>query len=178
MLEYANKITLKGDNIMKFAVITDIHGNFDALQTVLDDIDSRDDIEKIYNLGDNIGIGHETNKVLDTIFDRDDMEMIAGNHDEAIMSLVNGTPYPEDLKGKFYEHHQWIEGHLDESYYDEINQLPRYIEMTIKGKKILFIHYEIENDKMSAPIDEQPLHLLQKMTNKLFLNYLKTKKPI
>ncbi|MDU7186432.1 metallophosphoesterase family protein, partial [Staphylococcus epidermidis] len=25
-----------------------------------------------------------------------------------------------------------------------------------KGKKILFIHYEIENDKMSAPIDEQP----------------------
>ena len=28
--------------------------------------------------------------------------------------------------------------------------------MTIKGKKILFIHYEIENDKMSAPIDEQP----------------------
>ena len=137
MLEYANKITLKGDNIMKFAVITDIHGNFDALQTVLDDIDSRDDIEKIYNLGDNIGIGHETNKVLDTIFDRDDMEMIAG-------------------KGKFYEHHQWIEGHLDESYYDEINQLPRYIEMTIKGKKILFIHYEIENDKMSAPIDEQP----------------------
>ena len=42
MLEYANKITLKGDNIMKFAVITDIHGNFDALQTVLDDIDSRD----------------------------------------------------------------------------------------------------------------------------------------
>ena len=26
------------------------------------------------------------------------MEMIAGNHDEAIMSLVNGTPYPEDLK--------------------------------------------------------------------------------
>ena len=31
----------------------------------------------------------------------DDMEMIAGNHDEAIMSLVNGTPYPEDLKGNF-----------------------------------------------------------------------------
>ena len=35
------------------------------------------------NFGDNIGIGHETNKVLDTIFDRDDMEIIAGNHDES-----------------------------------------------------------------------------------------------
>lgn len=35
------------------------------------------------------------------IFDRDDMEIIAGNHDEAIMSIVNGTPYPEDLKINF-----------------------------------------------------------------------------
>lgn len=47
---------------MKFAIITDVHGNFDALQTVLDDIDNREDIDKIYNLGDNIGIGHETTK--------------------------------------------------------------------------------------------------------------------
>ena len=163
---------------MKFAVITDIHGNFDALQTVLDDIDSRDDIEKIYNLGDNIGIGHETNKVLDTIFDRDDMEMIAGNHDEAIMSLVNGTPYPEDLKGKFYEHHQWIEGHLDESYYDEINQLPRYIEMTIKGKRFYLFIMKLKMIKCQLLLMNNLLHLLQKMTNKLFLNYLKTKKPI
>lgn len=120
---------------MKFAIITDVHGNFDALETVLDDIDSREDIEKIYNLGDNIGIGHETNKVLDHIFDRDDMEMIAGNHDEAIMSVVNGTPYPEDLKDKFYEHHQWIASHLDEEYYEELNQLPRFIEKEICGKK-------------------------------------------
>ncbi|MEX2960074.1 metallophosphoesterase, partial [Staphylococcus pasteuri] len=125
---------------MKFAIITDVHGNFDALETVLDDIDSREDIEKIYNLGDNIGIGHETNKVLDHIFDRDDMEMIAGNHDEAIMSVVNGTPYPEDLKDKFYEHHQWIASHLDEEYYEELNQLPRFIEKEICGKKVLFIH--------------------------------------
>ena len=26
---------------MKFAIITDVHGNFGALQTVLDDIDNR-----------------------------------------------------------------------------------------------------------------------------------------
>ena len=67
MLKYANEFILKGDIIMKFAVITDIHGNYDALEKVLDDIDSREDIDKIYNLGDNIGIGHETNKVLDTV---------------------------------------------------------------------------------------------------------------
>ena len=63
--------------MVKFAILTDVHGNFDALQTVLDDIDNREDIDQIFNLGDNIGIGHETNKVLDMIFDRDDMEIIA-----------------------------------------------------------------------------------------------------
>ncbi|PTF66493.1 metallophosphoesterase, partial [Staphylococcus cohnii] len=30
---------MKGDIIMKFAILTDVHGNFDALDTVLDDID-------------------------------------------------------------------------------------------------------------------------------------------
>lgn len=30
MLEYVNKIILKGDNIMKFVVIIDIYGNFDV----------------------------------------------------------------------------------------------------------------------------------------------------
>ena len=54
--------------MVKFAILTDVHGNFDALQTVLDDIDNREDIDQIFNLGDNIGIGHETNKVLDMIF--------------------------------------------------------------------------------------------------------------
>lgn len=145
---------------MKFAIITDVHGNYDALEAVLDDIDSREDVEKIYNLGDNIGIGHETNKVLDSIFERDDMEIIAGNHDEAIMSIVNGTPYPEDLKDKFYEHHQWIESHMDEDYYEQMANLPRYIEKTICGKKILFIHYEIEDNLLEKSIDEQPFSAL------------------
>lgn len=156
MLKYRNELKLKGDIIMKFAIITDVHGNFDALESVLDDIDRREKIDKIYNLGDNIGVGHETNKVLDAIFDRDDMEIIAGNHDEAVMSLVNETPYPEDLKDKFYEHHQWIESHLDEDYYDRLNGLSRVMELTLNNKKVLFIHYEIPNEKLETPIDGQP----------------------
>ena len=43
---------MKGDIIMKFAVITDVHGNFDALEAVLDDIDRKGDVDKIYNLGE------------------------------------------------------------------------------------------------------------------------------
>ena len=42
MLKCSNELKMKGDIIMKFAIITDVHGNFDALETVLDDIDNRE----------------------------------------------------------------------------------------------------------------------------------------
>lgn len=163
---------------MKFAIITDVHGNFDALQTVLDDIDNREDIDKIYNLGDNIGIGHETNKVLDTIFDRDDMEIIAGNHDEAVMSLVNNTPYPEDLKDKFYEHHQWIESHMDEDYYDQLNLLPRYIEKTICGKNYYSFIMKLRIKNWRLALKDSRLVQLLKIVKTILLNYLKIKRLI
>lgn len=160
---------------MKFAIITDVHGNFDALQTVLDDIDNREDIDKIYNLGDNIGIGHETNKVLDTIFDRDDMEIIAGNHDEAVMSLVNNTPYPEDLKDKFYEHHQWIESHMDEDYYDQLNLLPRYIEKLFVEKNYYSFIMKLRIKNWRLVLKDSRLVQLLKIVKKILLNYLKIK---
>jgi len=69
---------------------------------------------------------------------------------------VNDTPYPEDLKDKFYEHHQWIESHLDEDYYDRLNELTRVIGKTFNQKKVLFIHYEIPNEQLTTPIDGQP----------------------
>ena len=47
MLKYANDLIMKGDFMVKFAILTDVHGNFDALQTVLDDIDNREDIDQI-----------------------------------------------------------------------------------------------------------------------------------
>ena len=67
-----------------------------------------EDIDKIYNLGDNIElvmkqIKYSIQYLIVMIW------KLGGNHDEAVMSLVNNTPYPEDLKDKFYEHHQWIE---------------------------------------------------------------------
>lgn len=89
------------------------------------------------------------------IFDRDDMEIIAGNHDEAIMSIVNGTPYPEDLKNKFYEHHQWIESRMDEDYYDVLNTLPRYLEKQFVGKMFIYTLWNWKS-KIRRGIDKQP----------------------
>ena len=53
---------------MKRAIISDIHGNLEALQAVLDDISKRD-VDEIYCLGDVIGYGPNPCECLDVAMD-------------------------------------------------------------------------------------------------------------
>ncbi|MGB2871143.1 metallophosphoesterase family protein, partial [Psychrobacillus psychrotolerans] len=75
---------------MKVAILTDIHGNELALRAVLNEIDTKTDVQEIWCLGDMIAMGPDTNEVLNILFDRSDVRMITGNHDEAILALISG----------------------------------------------------------------------------------------
>ena len=46
---------------MKLAVFTDIHGNLEALKTIINDIKSKN-VDEIKCLGDTIGLGSESNE--------------------------------------------------------------------------------------------------------------------
>jgi predicted phosphodiesterase len=65
------------------ALISDIHGNLDALDVVLNDIDQRG-IERILCLGDTIGYGPNPCQCLDRVMERAEW-MLMGNHDFAAM---------------------------------------------------------------------------------------------
>jgi predicted phosphodiesterase len=67
---------------MKIAVISDIHGNLDALDKVLADIDTSN-VDTIFSLGDNIGYGPEPEAIIRTIQDRE-IPSIMGNHEMAV----------------------------------------------------------------------------------------------
>ncbi len=69
---------------MRLAVITDIHGNWDALVNVLQDID-HSGVDKIFCLGDNIGYGPESDRVIQTLRDRE-IPSILGNHELAVIN--------------------------------------------------------------------------------------------
>ena len=66
-----------------FAIISDIHSNLEALQTVLDDIDKRG-IKEIICLGDLTGYGANPAECLDLIMARCRLTLM-GNHDHACM---------------------------------------------------------------------------------------------
>lgn len=68
---------------MRMAVISDIHGNLEALAQVLTDIEGSD-IDRMVCLGDSIGYGPEPEEVVAMIHDRH-IPSILGNHELAVI---------------------------------------------------------------------------------------------
>jgi predicted phosphodiesterase len=66
----------------RFAVISDIHSNLDALLAVLDDFREQE-VEKVYCLGDLVGYGAHPREVVDIAM-RDFEFVLRGNHDDAV----------------------------------------------------------------------------------------------
>lgn len=68
---------------MKLAILSDIHGNLEALQQVLADIDTSE-VTEIFCLGDIIGYGPEPNQVISLILKRA-IPTVLGNHELAVL---------------------------------------------------------------------------------------------
>ncbi|MBI9016308.1 MAG: metallophosphoesterase family protein [Phycisphaerae bacterium] len=66
----------------KFAVISDLHSNLEALTAVFEDIDKRN-VKEVFCLGDIVGYGPNPRECLDLIIDRN-VVSIMGNHDHAV----------------------------------------------------------------------------------------------
>lgn len=66
------------------AIISDIHGNLEALRAVLEDIDRQEAIDEIVCLGDIVGYGPSPAECVDLIRERCSV-VIRGNHDEALV---------------------------------------------------------------------------------------------
>jgi predicted phosphodiesterase len=70
---------------MKIAAISDIHGNLNALQAVLAEID-REGVDQIINCGDTLGGPLESAKTADLLMAHG-IPMIAGNHERQLITL-------------------------------------------------------------------------------------------
>jgi len=70
---------------MKVALISDVHGNLEALESVLRDMEKQG-VEKIHFLGDSVGYGANPNECVKLINKHCDIKLL-GNHDYAAMGL-------------------------------------------------------------------------------------------
>lgn len=72
---------------MRHALISDIHGNLEALQAVLADIEQQN-VDAIHCLGDIIGYGCNPVECLELVTDRCE-KVLLGNHEFALLGLLS-----------------------------------------------------------------------------------------
>jgi predicted phosphodiesterase len=99
---------------MKLALISDIHANLPALESVLADIDRRPDVDAIYHLGDLVGYSPWPNEVVALLRSRL-IPGIAGNYDSTTATDYKHcgcryeNPQQEALAHQSYE---WTRAHV------------------------------------------------------------------
>ena len=103
IINYLTDFSRGTNYIMKIAVISDIHGNMQALNAVLDNIKT-EKCDKIFCLGDLAMAGPEPSKTIEKtqkLIESTDFTCIQGNTDEVWQSgkIHRGSP---DLAGYSY----------------------------------------------------------------------------
>ena len=73
------------------ALISDIHGNFDALDAVFGDIDSHG-ADEVYFLGDVVGYGPEPEKCVDLIEGRCSVHLLGNTTSRCLTPPSASTP--------------------------------------------------------------------------------------
>ena len=113
----------------KIAIIADVHGNYEALKTVLIDIEKRG-IKQIYCLGDVIGKGSRPNECLNLL---KNCIMVYGNWED----FFNNKTYATDLSKKRYE---LLNEQLSKENKDRLKSLPLCCELYVSGRLVRMFH--------------------------------------
>lgn len=121
----------------EIAIFTDAHGLLEPTQSALEDIASRG-ITEIYSLGDNIGVGPNPSEVLDLLIQYN-VQSIAGNSEEYVTLGIEPFSSYFDCRKKASQ--LWTLSKLTEEQIGYIKLFPRYLELSIGGKKVALCHF-------------------------------------
>ncbi len=125
---------------MKIAVISDIHGNFTALETVLEDI-KQQKCDKIFCLGDIAMAGPQPRAVIDFIKEQKEWIVIQGNTDKLICDF--GPELFREISEKFPLMAKALADDIvliEDDKKDFLRMRPPQKELTVEGVKILLVH--------------------------------------
>ena len=128
---------------MKIAVISDIHGNMEALESVLEDA-SREGCEKIFALGDYAMAGPEPTLAIDWIFKKQfdlNYKIIQGNTDYMISNYDENIYNTVKEKAPIMAESLKNDANLiNPVQRDFLKMLPSQLEVEEEGVKFLLVH--------------------------------------
>ncbi|HSW58651.1 MAG TPA: metallophosphoesterase family protein [Dehalococcoidales bacterium] len=109
---------------MRIAILSDIHGNLEALEAVLGDIDKKGGVDCYWCLGDTVDYGPEPHQCLERVRQLAAVTIL-GNHDAAVCGKVD---YPKTFPADFVQVTTWTENHLTEEDKAYLAALPLRVE--------------------------------------------------
>jgi predicted phosphodiesterase len=119
-----------------FAVISDIHSNLEALQTVLSDIEERG-ISRIICLGDVVGYGPNPRECIDLVAERCEL-CLMGNHDHAV--LYEPSNFNTAAERACYWTREELEGEPDVEKRNRRWEFLGKLPVKKKSRDILYVH--------------------------------------
>lgn len=132
---------------MKFGVISDIHGNIIALETVLNEL-KKENVDKILCLGDIIGIGPHPNECIKALISLgNQLIVVRGNHEGYFLNGIPKIIHDEKMKMSSEEiaHHQWVASCLSDESKALIREMKEEIVIECERKKIAMMHYPLNH---------------------------------
>jgi len=122
------------------AIISDIHGNLEALEAVLADISSKN-VSTLYCLGDIIGYGPNPGECIDLVMEKAKVTIL-GNHDQAAMFDPEGFNAGAE-RAIFWTRKQLETGdrNKNEKRWEFLGELPRIR----REDKVMFVHGSARN---------------------------------
>lgn len=133
----------------RIAIISDIHGNLEALKSVLDDIKERN-INRIFCLGDIIAKGTHQQECVDLVKEKCEV-IIKGNCDGYFTSDIDlSTKTPSEINRI-----TWNKNKLNDETKKYLNNLPYCYEFYMSGRLVRLVHAHPEKiDKFAGNIDK------------------------
>lgn len=117
---------------MRFAILSDVHANLEALEAVLQDVDIRR-IKDVFFLGDAVGYGPDPNECVDLLMKRCKI-ILAGNHDWGVLGRTDITYFNEYARTAI----EWTKGALTKKNLKNLQSFP--IQKERKREDMLLVH--------------------------------------
>ncbi len=133
-----------GETMSKIGVISDVHGNLQALNAILAHFDEIG-CDEIIHTGDVIHIGANSRECLDILLSRPDVTLILGNHDRDFLLNQSQMRYMSHVPT---EHKQYVFSTLTEQHRKRIAGFPLYVTRQIAGQTVMFAHYALVDGKI------------------------------
>lgn len=124
---------------MKVGIIGDVHGNYNALRIVIDDME-QNNIDSVIVLGDIIFMGNEPQKCFDTIKELRPIVWIKGNTDDWFNEIDGNFQPKGEKEDRLYKEYIRVNRIISQDVRETMNVLKEKEEIEREGKKILCVH--------------------------------------